>query len=71
MVAKADLPEFTDQQLRDALQRVGTEARHASFDAGQPIVFLKDNVLIALYRDGREVVLKSVQNGIDAVGDAR
>ena len=61
----AAVPEFTDQELRDALKRVGSDEHRALFNAGQPIVFLQGQNLIARYKDGREVVLKRVDHATE------
>ncbi len=53
-----DMPEFTDEQLRAALKRVGRDARQAAFAAGRPIVVVKDNAIVALHPDGREEIIK-------------
>ena len=51
-----DDKEFTDEQLRDALRRVGSEARRAAFAAGRPVVQLKDGKVVWIYPDGTERV---------------
>ena len=58
--------EFTEEQLRAALKRVGSDARQQAFAAGRPVFFVKNGVLIALYSDGSEQVIKPVHNGIGA-----
>jgi hypothetical protein len=52
--------EFTDEQLRAALKRVGREARRRAFAAGQPVVILKGSALVELYPDGTEKVIKEI-----------
>ena len=56
----ADGVEFTDEQLRAALKRVGADARRATFAAGRPVVIIKDGSLVALYGDGTEKVIGPV-----------
>ena len=65
MSETVEAPEFSDEQLRDALKRVGTEAQRISFVAGRPIVYLKGKYLIALHQNGTEQVLKPVQHGAE------
>jgi hypothetical protein len=55
-----DAPEFSDEELRAALKRVGRDARQAAFAAGQPVFIMKDGALVALYPDGTEKVLESL-----------
>jgi hypothetical protein len=52
--------EFTDEQLRAALKRVGREARRKAFAAGQPVVILKGSALVEVYADGTEKVIKTI-----------
>jgi hypothetical protein len=54
--------EFTDEQLRAALKRVGRDAREAAFAAGRPVVVIKDGSLVALYGDGTEEVIGPVRS---------
>ena len=49
--------EFTDEQLRAALKRVGQDAREATFAAGRPVVIAKGELLVALHADGTEEVI--------------
>jgi hypothetical protein len=53
--------EFTDEQLRAALKGVGDEARREAFAAGRPVVFFKDNAIVALYADGSERILETLK----------
>ncbi len=46
--------EFTDEQLRAALERVGQTARQEAFQAGVPVIVLRDGKLVWIYPDGRE-----------------
>ena len=50
--------EFTEEQLRAALRRVGEEARREAFAAGRPVIILKGTALIALHADGTEEVIE-------------
>lgn len=50
-------PEFTDEELLAALKRVGQAARDAAFAAGRPVVVLRDSMLVAIYSDGKEVII--------------
>ena len=52
--------EFTEEQLRAALKRVGNEARQQAFARGLPVYFVRNGSLIALYPDGSERVIKPV-----------
>jgi hypothetical protein len=62
--------EFTDEQLRTALQQVGRTAREEAFRAGLPVVALKDGHLVWIYSDGREeTVDPSTTNSVP--GDGR
>ncbi len=54
--------EFTDEQLRAALRRVGRDARLAAFAAGRPVVIIKGGSLVALYEDGAEEVIGPVRS---------
>jgi hypothetical protein len=63
-------PEFTDEQLRAALKRMGREARQLAFAAGRPIIILKGRSIVALHADGREEVLERLCPGTDANGEA-
>lgn len=51
--------EFTDAELKEALKRVGEDARHAAFQSGHPIAFLKDGKLFQAFPDGREIEVDS------------
>jgi hypothetical protein len=59
--SKSDDVEFTDEQLRAALKRVGRDARQAAFAAGQPVVILKGNTLVELHADGTEKVIETLK----------
>jgi hypothetical protein len=52
--------EFSDEQLRAALKRVGKDARQAAFAAGRPVVVVKNSLLVALFPDGTEQILESL-----------
>ena len=65
----ADDLEFTDEQLRAALKRVGREARQQALKGGRPVFFVKNGSLIALQSDGTETVVKLLHNGIGAERD--
>lgn len=56
--AGADEREFTDEELHEALHRIGREVRQEAFAAGRPVVFLKDGAIVAVHPDGREEVLE-------------
>jgi hypothetical protein len=58
--------EFTDEQLRAALKRVGEDARREAFAAGLPVYILKDGAIVALHADGTEEVLEQLD--LDASG---
>ena len=53
--------EFTDEQLRAALRRMGREARQEAFAAGHPVFVIKDMAIVALYPDGREEILEPLR----------
>ena len=53
--------EFTDEQLRAALRRVGREARQSAFAAGYPVIVIKGMAIVALYPDGREEILETLR----------
>jgi hypothetical protein len=61
--------EFTDEQLRAALKRMGRDARKAAFTAGRPVVVIKDRSIVAIYADGSEEILESLGQGTDANGE--
>ena len=56
----SDPPEFTDEELRAALKRVGDEARRAAFAAGRPVMVAKNARLVLLYPDGTEEVVEEL-----------
>ena len=55
--ASPDEPELGHDELRRALPNVGQAAREAAFQAGQPVVILKDGQLVAVSPDGTERAL--------------
>lgn len=57
--------EFTDEQLRAALKRIGRDVRQAAFAAGQPIIFAKGSSIVALYSDGREEIIETLRREKD------
>lgn len=61
--------EFTDEQLRAALKRVGEEVRKVAFAAGQPIIFAKGSSIVALYSDGHEEIIETLRRNMDAVSE--
>ncbi|HEY7313685.1 MAG TPA: hypothetical protein VH643_30325 [Gemmataceae bacterium] len=61
-----DEPEFTDEQLRSALRRVGRDARQEAFAAGRPVFFVKGASLVALHADGTEEIIKTLCHDSDA-----
>jgi hypothetical protein len=61
-----DAAEFTDEQLRAALKRVGKEARREAFAAGRPVIVVKGRSLVALYADGTEKIVEPLGQGTDA-----
>ncbi|HTU20628.1 MAG TPA: hypothetical protein VMG10_21385 [Gemmataceae bacterium] len=62
-----DGQEFTDEQLRAALRRVGQEARQTAFAAGYPVIVIKGMALVALYPDGREEILEPLRPEAETV----
>jgi hypothetical protein len=63
-----DPPEFTDDQLRAALKRVGEEARAQAFAAGRPVMVAQDGRLVLLYADGvHQVVQPVIGQGITSI----
>lgn len=66
--SKSEPPEFTDEQLRAALKRIGREARRQAFAAGRPVILVKGRSLVALHADGREEILEPFCQGSDANG---
>lgn len=65
---ETDQPEFSDEELRAALSRVGREARDTAFSHGQPIVILRDHVLVQVFADGREVILGNSDGAVHVAG---
>ena len=55
--------EFTEDQLRAALKRVGRDAQQEAFARGRPVYFVKNGSLIALYADGSETVIRPAHAG--------
>jgi hypothetical protein len=49
-----DPPEFTDEQLRAALKRVGEVARREAFSAGRSVMIARGASLVLLHPDGTE-----------------
>lgn len=62
--------EFTDEQLRAALKRMGRDARKAAFSAGQPVIVVKGSSLVALYPDGSEKVIETLCRETGAVSES-
>ncbi len=62
-----DEPEFTDEQLRAAIKRVGEDARQAAFAAGRPVFIIKGRSLVALHADGTEEIIKILRPELDGV----
>jgi hypothetical protein len=56
--ANFDPPEFTDEQLRKVLKRVGEEARRRAFAAGRPVTVLEGANLVHIWPDGRREVIQ-------------
>jgi hypothetical protein len=50
--------EFSDEQLRAVLKRVGQDARQKAFAAGRPVFIVKGTSLVALHADGTEEVIE-------------
>jgi hypothetical protein len=67
-IENCDEPEFSDSQLRDALKRVGRDARQATFKTGMSIVVLKGQKLVRVYEDGREVAVQSLDQPAHVAG---
>jgi hypothetical protein len=64
-----DAPEFTAEQLRDALRRVGQDARRAAFAAGRPVFVVKGTMIVALHPDGTEEVVESLRPELETASD--
>jgi hypothetical protein len=60
-----DEPEFTDEQLRAALSRVGDDARRAAFAGERPVFVVRGASILAVYEDGTEQVIESLGRGDD------
>jgi hypothetical protein len=54
--------EFTDEQLLAALKRVGEDARAEAFAAGLPVYVLKGNAVVALHSDGKEEIVRRLDD---------
>ena len=50
----AEPPEFTDEQLRAALHRMGEQARTEAFAAGLAVTMARNGHVIRQYPDGHE-----------------
>ena len=61
-----DEPEFTDDQLRAALRRVGEDARQEAFAAGLSVLVLRGRAIVSVHPDGSEEVVDYLANGTDA-----
>ena len=64
-----DVPEFTDEQLRAALLRVGKEARERAFAAGLPVVVVQGKALVAMHPDGSVEFLEALEQQPAIIGD--
>jgi hypothetical protein len=53
-LSEAEQPEFSNEQLNAALTRIGKEARQEAFDAGRPVIILKNDKPTWVYPDGSE-----------------
>ncbi len=53
--------EFTDEQLRAALHRMGEQARREAFEAGLTVTIVRNGHLIRQFVDGREEDLGSIE----------
>ena len=65
---ETDQPEFSDAELRAALAQVGRDARDRAFSHGQPIVILRDHVLVQVFADGRELILGNADEPASSSG---
>lgn len=62
-----DGSEFTEEQLRAALKRVGRDARQAAYKVGRPVVIVKGASLVELHPDGTERIIEPLPHqGNDA-----
>ncbi len=59
-------PEFSDEQLRVALRRVGRDARRTAFAAGRPVFIVKGASLVALHPDGTEEIIQPLHGETEA-----
>lgn len=62
--------EFTDEQLRAALKRMGRDARKAAFSAGQPVIVVKGSSIVALHPDGTEEILETLIRETNALSES-
>jgi len=63
--------EFTDEQLRAALKRMGRDARMAAFSVGQPVIVVKGSSIVALHPDGSEEIIETLIRETDAVSESQ
>jgi hypothetical protein len=54
--------EFTDEQLRAALHRMGEEARREAFEAGLTVTIVRSGHLIRQFVDGHEEDLGLIES---------
>ena len=57
--------EFSDEELRGALSRVGKTARDRAFQAGQPVVRLNHGQLVSVDPDGTERIVEATHGDAD------
>jgi hypothetical protein len=57
----SDDPEFTTEELRAALKRVGQTAREEAFAAGLPVYVLRGTTIVARHADGSETVVETLE----------
>lgn len=62
--------EFTDEQLRAALKRMGRDARTAAFSAGRPVIVVKGSSIVALHPDGSEEIIEALIGQTDDVSES-
>lgn len=53
-----DKPEFSDDELRAALKRMGTEVRRATKAAHRPIIVFKNGTIVAIDAKGKETIIE-------------
>jgi len=63
MILQPDPPEFTEEELENALRRVGEEARRKAFAAGLPITVQENSHLVRIWSDGRREVVEKAGGG--------